>query len=101
VSDKPEFYWRPQVLRHINARSEEFAIHEVYFSDFGNECGLTADAVSSRYTSVKKLKVALEEFIVSNLESIHCGDLNYEYFREDVNLWLKHINDPVLDCSND
>lgn len=98
MSNKPESYWRPQVLRHSTSEEvEEFAIHEVHFSDFGNEWGLTEDAVSSRYPSVKELQVALEEFIVSDSQSIRCGDLNYKYYREDIDLWLKHISDPVIE----
>jgi len=98
MSNKPESYWRPQVLRHTTSEvAEEFAVHEVHFSDYGNEWGPTADAVSSRYSSVKELKAALEKFISSDAKLMRCGDSNYEYFREDIELWLKHIADPVLE----
>jgi exonuclease III len=98
LNDKPESYWRPQILRHtVSKVAEEFAVHEVYFSDFGNKWELTEDAVSSRYRSVKELKAGLEKFISSGAKSMRCGDSNYEYFREDIELWLKHIDDPVLE----
>jgi hypothetical protein len=98
MSNKPVSYWRPQVLRHTSSEvAEEFAVHEVHFSDYGNEWGPTADAVSSRYSSVKELKAALEKFISSDAISMRCGDSKYEYFREDIKLWLKHISDPVLE----
>lgn len=102
MSNKPESYWRPQVLRHISFDgADAFAIHEVHFFDFGIEWGSTEDAVSSRHSSVEELKTALEEFIASGDESIRCGDLNYEYHREDVELWLKHISDPILEYPNE
>lgn len=98
MSNKPESYWRPQVLRHtVSEQAFEYAIHEVHFSEYGKEWGLTEDAVSSRYSSVEELKADLEKFISSGAKSMRCGDLNYEYFKEDIELWLKHISDPILE----
>jgi exonuclease III len=93
-----ESYWRPQILRHLtDDASELFAIHDVYFSDFGQTWGETIDALSPKFTSVEALKQFLQDFLSSEIESIRCGDKNYEYFREDIELWLKHCDDPVLD----
>jgi hypothetical protein len=98
MDTKLESYWRPQVLRHITkGETEEFAVHEVHYFDFGNNWGPSTDAVSSRFPTVDELRESLQSFLASSSESMRCGDKKYEYFREDIELWLEHISDPVQD----
>jgi len=102
MSDIPESYWRPQIIKHTKENGvEEFAIHEVYFLKFGKTWGPTADALSHRCSTVEQLQNILEKFMESDSSSMKCGDKNYEYFKEDVSLWLEHIGDPVLDYPNE
>ena len=83
MSIEKELFWRPQVLRHTRP-NEMYAIHEVYFSDYGKSWGPTESALSFRYSSVQELRKSLEEFLESNLTLLKCGDKGYEYDKEDV-----------------
>ncbi len=94
----PETYWRPQILRHKrNDGSEEYAVHEAFYGDYGKTWGPTESAVSNRFASVQTLRASLEQFLESGVESMICGDRGYRYYCEDVELWMRHIEDPVLD----
>lgn len=100
MDELEDIYWRPQVMRHSGDR-EVYAIHEVYFYRGGGVAGYTTDSLSDRYPTIVNLKSELESFLKSELESIQCGDQNYTYDKADVEFWLKHINDPVLEYEDE
>ena len=100
-TNQPESFWRPQILKHTLTSGEvEYAIHEVYYTDFGNKKGYTIDALSNRFPSVEQLKNSLHEYIVSTESVFICGDKKNKYTREDIELWLCHIDDPIINFEN-
>lgn len=92
-------YWQPRVMRHIKKNGdEEYAVHEVYFHRSGRVIGWTSDALSMRISSVKKLQEELVRLLERGKEEeIILGDRGYKYDKEDIRVWLDHIDQPVID----
>ncbi len=65
------------MLRHKrnDSCSEEYAVHEVFYRNYGKTWGPTESAVSNRFASVQALRVSLEQFLESGIESMICGDM--------------------------
>ncbi len=91
-------YWEARVMRHAKQGGpDEFAIHEVYFSENDEIVTWTEDTLSPREDSVQGLRETLEWFLAQPNEHIECGDLHYSYAKEDIENWLSHIDQPVID----
>lgn len=85
-------------MRHLKETGdEEFAIHEVYFDDLDKVVTYTEAALSPREISVETLKVCLLELLAQSEDGVALGDLGYVYSREDIQLWLEHIETPPID----
>ena len=98
MSEPKSTYWRPRVMMHGHPNKEsEYAIHEVYFTGEGDIRGWTENALSDRYKSVIELENRLKSYLVSEKEHFVCGDKEYTYHKNDIELWLKHINDGVIE----
>ena len=91
-------YWAPRVMRHHSAEgSEEYAIHEVYFSQDDRVVTYTVDALSPREASVEALKGKLLDLVHGGDEEMTLGDLGYTYVREDLEHWLEYVDQPPID----
>lgn len=91
-------YWEARVMRHSKQEgADEFAIHEVYFSENDEIVTWTEEALSPRENSVEALRETLERFLTQPNEEIECGDLHYSYAKEDIEYWLRRIDQPVID----
>lgn len=91
-------YFEPRVMRHRKETGEEeYAVHDVYFSDDGRVLRYTRDALSPREPTVEQLRAALVRFLAEGEDAITTGDLNYTYDREDVEDWLKSLEAPPID----
>ena len=94
-------YWQPRVMRHVrDTGEEEFAIHEVYFTAQGDITGYTDDALSMREPTVEKLREKIVQLLQESPDGEVIGDLSYTYHEDDIQLWLSHIDDPVIDYAN-
>ncbi len=91
-------YWQPRVMRHSKKESvNEFAIHEVYFSDHDEVVTYTEDALSPRESSVEVLKQSLQMLLAQPGEIIICGDQHYAYTKEEIQNWLNQMDLPMID----
>jgi hypothetical protein len=89
-------------MRHRGAGgSAEYAMHDVYFEREKGVVGYTREARSPRLPSAAKLKAWIEEQLGSGRDTVVCGDLGCEYAREDLELWLRHAEDPPLEYDDD
>ena len=75
--------------------TEEYAIHDVYFTDAGQVKAYSEDALSPREPSVAKLKETL--LALPQHEEVQLGDLGYAYCPEDIHYWLKNIDREPID----
>ena len=90
--------FEPRVMRHQNnTGSAQFAIHEVYFDEKNQVVSYTTDALSPKADSINDLKQTLIAFIKSHNDMIVCGELNYEYSKSDIQMWLENIDRTPLD----
>ncbi len=98
IDEQPRSYWQPRVMHHKSKDNEEyFAIHEVYFTEDGDIDGYTENALSPKEKSVQSLKTRLSTILDQSEGEITLGDAGYGYDEEDIELWLKHIQDPVIE----
>ena len=82
MADKPIEYFEPRVMRHGGGTSrEEFAIHDVYFSEAGEVVTYTEDALSPRASSIESLSRALLDLLRDGKAEITAADLVYSYPR--------------------
>ena len=77
---------------HPNNESE-YAIHEVCSTGEGDIRGWAEDALSDRCKSVIELENKLKSYLVSDEECFVCGDKEFAYHKDDMELCLKHIRD--------
>ncbi len=98
IDEQPRNYWQPRVMHHRSKDDEDFfAIHEVYFTAGGDIDGYTQSALSPKEKSVQSLKTRLIDILDQNEDGIALGDAGYVYYKEEIELWLKHIQDPVIE----
>ena len=86
-------------MRHTSPNGGElFGIHEVYFKNHGEDVdGFTQDSLSDKFESVELLAENLKGFLKSGEEYIQCGDMNYKYYRQDVEHWLEYVDDSIIE----
>lgn len=91
-------YFEPRVMRHRKGTGdEEYAIHDVYFSEDGRVVRYTLDALTPREPTVEQLKATLARLLEENGAEITTGDLHYTYDREEVEDWLQCTEKPSID----
>ncbi|HTE16746.1 MAG TPA: hypothetical protein VK689_00020 [Armatimonadota bacterium] len=90
------------MIRHGGGTGrEEFAIHEVFFSEDGDVVTHTLDALSPRASTVEVLRRALLDMLGSGKADITAGDLGYSYAPEDVEQWLASTEQPPVDYQDE
>ncbi|XXX79550.1 hypothetical protein WMF30_12340 [Sorangium sp. So ce134] len=95
-------YYEPRVMRH--ARSDgtvEYAVHDVYFSLYGDVEGYTKHARSPRMPSVAALQGWLEETLPMAAAGVVCGDLGHVHYAHHLARWLRHVQEEPLDFEGD
>ncbi|WP_437997638.1 hypothetical protein WMF26_44105 [Sorangium sp. So ce185] len=95
-------YYQPRVMRH--ARSDgtvEYAVHDVYFSLYGDVEGYTKHARSPRMPSVAALQRWLEETLPMAATGVLCGDLGYVHYAPQLAQWLRHVQEEPLDYESE
>ncbi|WP_437607672.1 hypothetical protein WMF20_43375 [Sorangium sp. So ce834] len=95
-------YYQPRVMRH--ARSDgtvEYAVHDVYFSLYGDVEGYTKHARSPRMPSVAALQTWLEETLPMAATGVVCGDLGYTHYAPQLAQWLRHVQEEPLDYESE
>ena len=102
MPDKPISYFEPRVMRHgVGTEGEEFAIHEMFFTEAEEVVTYTEDALSPRAPTVEGLRQALLDLLRSGEAEITAGDLGYSYDREDVEWWLSSTEQQPVDYQDD
>ncbi|CAN95554.1 hypothetical protein predicted by Glimmer/Critica [Sorangium cellulosum So ce56] len=95
-------YYQPRVMRHARGDGTvEYAVHDVYFSLYGDVKGYTQHARSPRMPSVATLQKWLEETLPVAATGVACGDLGYMHYAPDLTQWLRHIHEEPLDYERD
>lgn len=91
-------YWQPRVMRHQGKeKSDEYAIHEVYFDADDLPVTYTEDSLSSRFASIEALKNFLLACLEKDEEEFVMGDLSYTYVKDHIEFWLEYIDEPPID----
>jgi hypothetical protein len=85
-------------MRHrVAGGVTEYAIHDVYFDHEDRPTSWTAQARSPRLGSPAALKGWIAAQLAAPDQGVVCGDLGYEHHHADFQLWLTHLDEPVLD----
>jgi hypothetical protein len=88
----------PRVMRHRLPNGEfEYSIHDVYCSTDGRVVTYTEDALSVRTLALDALESALEAWKNLPGGQFVSGDLGYAYSKEDLEDWIRCLEEPVLD----
>lgn len=93
----------PSFRQRNQSGGETYAMHEVFFADDGTEIGYTIEAVSPCYPNLTQLRHSLRELHaqLGTEAAIPSGDRELLHSREDVALWLNHLDEPVRDVEEE
>lgn len=95
-------YYQPRVMRHVRSDGTvEYAIHDVYFSLYGDVEGYTEHARSPRMPSVGALQEWLEETLPAAATGVVCGDLGDMHYASHLARWLRHVQEEPLEYEAD
>jgi len=85
-------------MRHQRSDgSTEYAIHDVYFASDGSIEGWTETARSPRSPTLQDLKAWVSDAAARRVPIV-CGDLGQTHLPEHFMHWLRHIDEPPIDC---
>lgn len=90
-------YWRPRVMRHPGGKEgDTYAIHEVYYDEADTVVTYTEDALTPKEKSVTDLKIYLLGCLAQENEEYVMGDSQYTYTKEDIEFWLRYIDESPI-----